>query len=168
LKGPESEKGLIEKVKTWCGDKPVTTEFQAQMNSLRAVGADQVVLVSPLKVEVTETFRRSAEAVGIKVLHVECHDSLRRNVSLISEREIYQFCTKAFRAAPQAKAIWAPCGNYNILDLIDSLENDFGIPVVTSNQAWIWWAFMVLRLNPSNIKGFGKLLQAKIDSKYLS
>lgn len=167
LKGPQSEKGLIEKVKTWCGGKPVTTEFQAQINGLRALGADKVVLVSPNKIEVTETYRRSAEAVGIEVLDVECHDSFRRNIPLISEREIYQFCSKAFQAAPNAKAIWAPCGNYNILDLIESLENDFGIPVVTSNQAWVWWAFMVLRLNPSSITGFGKLLQARVDSAYL-
>lgn len=87
FKGPESERGLIEKVRAWCGGKPVTTEFQAQMSALRVVGADKVVLVSPNKVEVTETYRRSAEAVGIKVLHVECHDALRRHIPLISERK---------------------------------------------------------------------------------
>ena len=167
FKGPDSEKSLIEKVKTWCGDKPVTTEFQSHMNALRALGADKVVMVSPNKVEVTETFRRSAEAVGVKVLHVECHDSLRRNIPLISEREIYHACRQAFRAAPEAKAIWAPCGNYNILDLIDSLETDFGIPVVTNNQAWVWWAMVVLGLNTSSITGFGQLLQSRVDSSHL-
>lgn len=164
FKGPESEKSLIDKVKTWCGGKPVITDFQAQMSALRALGADRVVLVSPNKIEVTETYRRSAEAVGIKVLHVECHNSLRRDIPLISEKEIYHACRQAFHAAPEAKAIWAPCGNYNILDLIEALEADFEIPVVTSNQAWVWWALVVLRLNTSGILGFGKLLQAKVDS----
>jgi maleate isomerase len=163
FKGPESEKDLIDKVKTWCGGKPVTTDFQANMNAFRALGTDKVVLISPNKIEATETYRRSAKAVGIEVLHVECHDSLRRNIPLISDREIYHFCWKALQAAPNAKAIWAPSANYNILDLIEVLEDDFGIPVVTTNQAWFWWAFMVLRLNPRNITGFGKLLQARVD-----
>lgn len=167
FKGPDSERGLIERVKNWCGDRTVITDFQSQMEALRVFDADKVVLVSPNKIEVTDTYKRSAETLGIKVLHVECHDSLRCNIPLISEKEIYHACWKAFRAAPEAKAIWAPCGNYNILDLIASLETDFGVPVVTSNQSWVWWALTVLRFNTSEIIGFGRLLQAKVDPSRL-
>ena len=119
FKGVESERGLIDRVKEWSGGKPVITDFQAQTKALRTLDADKVVLVSPNKIEVTETYKRCAEAIGIEVLHVECHDSFRRNIPLISERDIYRFCWKALGAAPKAKAIWAPCGNYNILDLIE-------------------------------------------------
>ncbi len=164
LKGPESQEGLIDKVKTWCGGKPVTTDFQAQMNALRVLGADRVVFVSPNKIEVTEANRRSAEAVGIKVLHVQSHNLLRRDIPLISEREIYHACQQAFHSAPDAKAIWVPCGNYNVLDLIEIMEADFRVPVVTANQAWVWWDLAVLHLDVTKIKGFGQLFQAKVDS----
>ncbi len=164
LKGPESEKPLVNQVRTWCPGKPVTTDFSAQMNAIRAFGANKVVLVSPNTAAVTESYRRSAEAVGIRVLHVECHDSPRRGIPLISHREIYHACAQAMHAAPQAELLWAPCGNYNILDLIEVLESDFGVPVVTANQTSFWWDFVLLHLNTSEITGFGRLFQTSVDS----
>jgi len=167
FKGPESAKDLIDKVKTWSGGRPVTTAFQAQMNALRILDGDEVLLVSPNTIQATETFKRSAEAVGVKVLHVECLNLPRSQTSLVSERESYHACAQGLRSTPEAKAIWIPCGNYNVIDLIEALEADFGIPVVTNNQAFLWWVLTVLHLNTHNITGFGRLFQASADSTRL-
>jgi maleate isomerase len=85
-----------------------------------------------------------------------------RSLDLDSEWEIHSVGREAaYRLArdaytPQAEALFIPCTDFEAIDLIDVLERDLGVPVVTANQATMWHA---LRLSEvaDPLPSFGKL-----------
>lgn len=156
--GPASEGPLLSAVTALSG-KPATTDFSAQLAAFRALGAERVVLHSPNKLDVTETFRRSMEAVGIEVLHVDCLDLPRSQIPRVPERTIYQSAMRGFRAAPRAQAIWIPCGNYGAARVVAALEEDAGVPVVAHNPAALWYDLNLLHISSQSVRGFGRLFQ---------
>ena len=60
-------------------------------------------------------------------------------------------------ARPDADAILVSCTNIRVLDVIARLEEDLGLPLVTSNQAALWYCLRRLGL-PDRIAGYGRLL----------
>jgi maleate cis-trans isomerase len=61
------------------------------------------------------------------------------------------------RQSPKLEGLYLPCPQFPVLDVIDAIECDLGIPAVGHLTSEIWMAFRVLKIrNP--IPGFGKLL----------
>jgi len=56
------------------------------------------------------------------------------------------------------EAIFLSCTNFRTIEIIDRLEAETGKPVISSNQATMWYALRRLGLNDS-IKGYGQLLE---------
>lgn len=156
--GPNSEATLLERVRALSG-KPATTDFSAQFQAFQALGVQRVLLHSPNTREATDTFKRSMEAVGIEVVHVDCLDLPRSKIPLVPESVIYRSAMRAFREAPKAEAIWIPCGNYGAARVVAALEDDTGVPVVAHNPAALWHDLVLLHINPQVVKGFGRLFQ---------
>ena len=69
-----------------------------------------------------------------------------RSLDLDSEWAIHSVGREAaYRLArdahtPQAEALFIPCTDFEAIDLIEVLERDLGVPVVTANQATMWHA----------------------------
>ena len=40
-----------------------------------------------------------------------------------------------------------PCNKWRITPIIEQLEQEFGKPVVTNTQAWIWTALKAMKLD---------------------
>jgi maleate cis-trans isomerase len=156
--GPASEGPLLQAVTALSG-KPATTDFSAQVAAFRALGVDRVVLHGPNRRDVTETFRRSVESVGINVVYVDCPDLPRSQIPRVPDREIYQAAKRAFLSAPGAQAIWIPCGNYGAARVVDALEEDTGVPVIAHNPAALWYDLNLLHISTRSIRGFGRLFQ---------
>ena len=57
----------------------------------------------------------------------------------------------------EADAVFISCTNFRTFEIIESLEQDLGIPVVTSNQASLWLALRELDVM-EKIPWLGKLL----------
>ncbi len=62
------------------------------------------------------------------------------------------------RAAPDADAILISCGNLRSFEVIESLETDTGLPVVTCNQAGLWQALRLIGIR-SPLPWIGRLLR---------
>jgi maleate isomerase len=56
------------------------------------------------------------------------------------------------------EAIFISCTNFRAIEIIERLERETGKPVVSSNQATLWYALRKLRIQ-GRIKGFGRLLK---------
>jgi maleate cis-trans isomerase len=56
------------------------------------------------------------------------------------------------------QAIFISCTNFRAVEIIERLERETGKPVVSSNQATVWFALRKLRIK-DRIKGFGRLLE---------
>ncbi len=59
---------------------------------------------------------------------------------------------------PEADAYFLSCTAIRSADVIDTLEDALGKPVITSNQATLWRALRESGINDS-IPGFGRLLR---------
>lgn len=54
---------------------------------------------------------------------------------------------------PNAEAMICPCTAWRIFEVVDEIEEQLGIPVVTANQATIWRVFRELRIEPATKVG---------------
>ena len=62
------------------------------------------------------------------------------------------------RLASVPLAIFIAATNFRAIDVIDPLEIDTGLQVVTSNQAAMWMALRTLGV-PAELPGFGRLFR---------
>ena len=58
---------------------------------------------------------------------------------------------------PDVDGLYMPCNKWRITPIIDRLEQEFGKPVVTNTQAWIWTALNEMKLDQP-VEGYGRLL----------
>jgi maleate cis-trans isomerase len=54
------------------------------------------------------------------------------------------------------EAIFISCTNFRAIEIIQPLEDETGKPVISSNQATLWYALQVLGIEDA-IKGYGRL-----------
>ena len=62
------------------------------------------------------------------------------------------------REAPKTDTIWLPCPHWACAEAIEPLEKEFGVNVITANQAIAWKAMRIGGIN-DKIQGYGRLLR---------
>jgi len=70
-----------------------------------------------------------------------------------------QFAREMLREAEGAEACLLSCGNWRTLEAIAPLEEEFGIPVITSNQTGLWHALRMSGIAPDEVTGGGRLFE---------
>lgn len=139
------------------GGIPCTTTATAAEEAMRFMGFKKIVITGPYIDELNERFRIFYEDSGFDVL----------NVNGLGIEDLYEMgATKpsqAYHAAmravvPGADGIFITCTNFRCSDVIEQIEQDSGIPVVTSNQATAWHLMKMLGINDV-VEGYGQLLR---------
>ena len=136
---------------------PCTTTATAAEEAMRFMGFKKIVIAGPYIEEINERFRVFYEESGFDVLNV---------VGLGIENLYEMGATKpsqAYQSAmdavvPGADGIFITCTNFRCSDVIEEIEQDAGIPVVTSNQATAWHLMRLLGINDV-VDGYGELLR---------
>jgi len=77
----------------------------------------------------------------------------------LSPQELFQLVTDEFRKNPVVEAIYFQGATMDPVPIIQRLEDELGIAVVTSNQAMLWHLLTQLGLRYS-VQGYGKLLSS--------
>ncbi len=72
----------------------------------------------------------------------------------------YRGAAELHRAAPTAEVVYIPGANRPTVGMIEALEEDIGVPVVTSAQATFWRGLCLAGVNPRLVNGYGRLFQA--------
>ena len=67
-------------------------------------------------------------------------------------------------STPAADGIWITGALMPSVAIIDSLEQDLGVPVVTSMQAMMWAGLGLARVK-AEVAGYGRLFDHAYDSK---
>jgi maleate isomerase len=82
-------------------------------------------------------------------LSTEAHATITRERILALVDEVMR---------PHTEAIFISCSNFRTLEIIDTVERKFGLPVVTSNAAMVW---KLLRLmdDRREVPGAGRLFK---------
>jgi maleate isomerase len=125
------------------GAPRVTTTASAIRGALDALRARRIALITPYSAHTTAEEAAFLHAAGYDVVYA-------RGFALKGSDE---YCTtpadfwrdRALEAArPDADAYLISCANISVFPVIETIEQQLGRPVVTSNQAVLWHALWLL------------------------
>ncbi len=136
---------------------PVTSSITAQVNALRAVNAQKLVLLHPF----TDPEGFHAEYVthyGFELLGFRGAQKTVADLATISQDEVKGLAEALYRDHPEADTIYIPAPHWGIIELIDPLEQELGVNVVIAIQAIVWETLRRAGVN-DKINGYGKLLR---------
>lgn len=118
--------------------RSVTNPLTASIAALHALNVSSVAIVSPYIASVATPIRDAFVAAGLTVpATVSFGEQVEANVARIDPASIRAAAMEIGRT-PGVQAVFLSCTNLRTLDIIDDLERDLGIPVVSSNQALAW------------------------------
>ena len=137
-----SPRQQMEAMMTAASGLPAATAAAAVVDALLAVGAKQVVLMSPFSAAVTEHEARFMAQEGLEVLSQQSlgHGTYQPGKKLEIHRIAPEQVLKAVAQIDhsQADAIVVSGTNLVTFPVIEEIEALTGKPVVSSNQALLW------------------------------
>ncbi|NJE01510.1 aspartate/glutamate racemase family protein [Thermococcus sp. JdF3] len=134
---------------------PVVSTSTAVVEALRILDAQAVLVITPYTDEINAREREFLEANDFEVLDIRglgIEDNTQ--IGKLEPHEAYRLAKASFM--DEADAIFISCTNLRTFEIIEPLEEDLGVPVVTSNQASLWLALRQMDVM-ERIPGLGKL-----------
>lgn len=154
--GPEFMRRCLGRIEEHTG-LPASTTINSAQEALRSLGAERIMVLTPFPPETHKRVVSFLAAAGFRVEAEARMEAKFKDLSLIGEREVYDFMTRAVRGAPKVDAVFAPCPQWHAFELTRFLELDCGLPFVTGDGCDFWYAFKTLGIR--GVKpGYGMLL----------
>jgi maleate isomerase len=139
---------------------PVTTNQTAAIDALKALGVSRIALLNPNTSDLLADQVRFFESSGIAVGAAKSMDIAdNRDIDCVAPEVSYEFVRAAVQTADAPEGVYmsGPC--WRTLDIIEPLEVELGVPVVTALQAMVWAAMRLVE-RPTAVRGYGQLLAA--------
>jgi len=134
---------------------PCFTAAGATIQAVRAVGARRIGLVTPYPEEIDRLVPDYFADNGIDVV---AHDSLGvTDIDEVGRRDPRAVHLMARSLEGEFDALVVLATDLRTVEIIDALESELGIPVVTTNQAMAWITLHALGARQP-IAGYGSLL----------
>src|SRR5215471_12450412 len=140
---------------------PVTSAVRSVTASLNALSVTKVMLVTPFTAEMNAHIEKHLTNLGFTVFPGPPYDKTRKPGAGVetSPDELFQRVEASYRQNPTVQAIYFQGATLDPLPVIQRLEDNLGIPVVSSNTAMFW--NIVSKLGAKfSINGYGKLLSS--------
>ncbi len=135
---------------------PVISTSTAVIEALKMLDVRDILVVTPYTDEINQREKEFLEANEFNVLDMVglgLTDNLQ--IGKLEPYEAYCLAKSAFM--DEVEAIFISCTNWRTFEIIEALEEDLGVPVVTSNQASLWLALREMDVM-ERIPGLGRLL----------
>ncbi len=152
----ELERSIIERVARASG-KPATATSEAIVAALGALGAKRIVMLSPYVESINAREAAYFRGAGFDILDcagLDCRDA--DAMMAVPPQRWREFALE--HRDPRAQACLISCTTVRSADVIEDLERELGMPVVTSNTAAAWHCLRKMGIADS-IEGFGQLLR---------
>jgi len=134
-----------------------TTAAHAIVSAARALGVERVSIVSPYTKDVDEAEHRYFASAGLTVRGGACL-GITDGFELAAPDEDTLFELGVKGCDIGAEALVMTCLNTRSHTVIVRLEEELGVPVITSTQATLWHALRLAGIDDP-ISGYGKLLE---------
>lgn len=157
LLGPDGNRQLADDISTACGGRPAFTASQAMTDALRAVGAGRVQVLSPHPPDIAEYLRSYLVGDGFDVVRLTALDMGLRAINSQYPGDVYR-AVRHMGVSDDAEALFIAATNFRAMDVLEPLEADLGIPVITSNQVCLWAGLRALGVE-DRLPGLGRLLE---------
>lgn len=161
VKGVGYDRELIERIRRRAG-VPATTNQTAAMDALRTLGVRTVLLLSPNTKALLEQQTQFFEDSGVAVGAARCLDILdNREIDCVLPETSLPFIRESLAGAPPVEGVYLSGSCWRTVGLIEPLEREFGLPVVTALQAMVW-AGMRMVGDERAIPGHGRLMRLRV------
>lgn len=156
-KGPGSDRQILAGVRE-ITSVPASTVLTAVVRACQALRLRRVVMATPFPEDQDARLIRFLAHDGIEVAAHRCLGySNSQAIWQLPPETGYDLASSLLREYPDVDGLYMPCNKWRIISVIDRIEKEFGKPVVTNTQAWVWEALRDMGLrNP--IPGYGRLL----------
>jgi len=137
---------------------PISPGITGEVEALRSMSIKRVVVATPHEESLNQRMKAFLEASGFQVLKIEGY-GVRKNADLtdMDIHAAYRIAKRLYEQAPEADGIFVPCPRWPTITDVDLLEREIGKPVITSCQAYIWYALRMARVKEP-VSGFGRLM----------
>lgn len=140
---------------------PVTSAVPSVTAALHVLSVTRVMLVTPFTTDMNAHIEKHLINLGFSVFPGPPYEKTRKPGAgvEITPDELFQRVEASYRKNPTTQAIYFQGATLDPLPIIQKLEDNLGVPVVSSNTAMMWNILSKLGASFS-IKGYGKLLSA--------
>jgi maleate cis-trans isomerase len=153
LKGPADDRQVSAGIEAATGI-PGATSAAAVADALHALGATRVSVASPYEAWLNRQVQGYLEASGFEVVAIQGLGTQAH--ATVTPQRVAALAAEVDR--PEAEAIFISCSNFRTLEIIESLEQQLGKPVVTSNACSMWKMLRVIN-DRRAIPGAGRLFR---------
>jgi maleate isomerase len=156
--GVKGVQDYINEVQEKTGIK-TTTGASAVSEALTCLGIQKVLLCSRTTEEITLKEASYLEEVGFTISHHYSFGEEESNAALkrITPWELYNKLVKVYKQCTGVEGILVTGGAYRTVEMLDTLEKDIGVPVVTTVAANMWRCLQLAGVKEP-VNGFGHLL----------
>jgi arylmalonate decarboxylase len=138
---------------------PVATMSTAIVEGLRSLGAKKIAVSTAYADEVNGRLRAFLTASGFDVLALEGFGLERFGApGEKSEQDIIDLAGRVNAKAPGAQGMLISCGGLKTLQVGKTIEDKYGVPVVSSTPAAFWQAMRLVG-ETGSLSGFGRLFE---------
>lgn len=155
--GKGFEANLLETLRKITG-VPCTTSIVAAMDAFRDLSASRLAVVDPYPPDLNDKMVKYLRDWGFEAVSVVSLGTTFTESSIASIADIYRAAKKAVKEASNAIAIFIPCANFPVVDVIEDIETDLGLPVISNITSQLYVAFKAIGMR-GKINGYGKLLR---------
>jgi maleate cis-trans isomerase len=154
--GYEAEKALIRE---WEARYkiPIFTSGSNVIAAMHALNAKRIIGVTYTNPAFNPSYVKYFEDAGFEVLAMAGMDIPFDRVQEVSLRELYRFIRDLFLAHPAGEAIYIQGPSFHMLEIIDDLEQDLGVPIIHHSPASCWEMMKRLHVNKP-VRGYGRLI----------
>ena len=141
--GPKGELEMLKLIREATGSNSAATGLAIRA-AFTALQAHTVAVVTPYDSQTTEAEVRYFEASGIHIAHVRAFDLAGSDAFCSTPATFWRDALAADRRhLLKTDAVLLSCANIRCLESLDAIEAAAGRPVVTSNQAVLWFGARV-------------------------
>lgn len=150
------EKEIVKKVEGISGTR-ATTSIVAAMEALQALSIHKLALINPYPSELNDALVGFLKGHGFDVRSVISLGVDFTRIGDITEADVFRAAKKAVKESGAVDGLYLPCPQFPVLDVIEEIESDLGIPAVGHLSSELWLALRTMGVKKP-IYGFGKLL----------
>lgn len=154
INGIAYDNNLIEHLEALT-DTPVTTTSKCVIEALNELNVKSLDLVTPYPDAINELEKHFLESSGFTVNNIDgARLKLSQNTPKIPSSIMAEYAYKAH--SPKSEVMFISCTGLHVDEIINPLEKELGIPVITSNQCGLWGALRKMGIK-DKIPELGKL-----------
>jgi maleate cis-trans isomerase len=136
---------------------PATTGVRSGMEALRHVGARRIAIASPYPERHNAALSAYLMAQGFEVVRAEGKDLPFKDMQNLPPVDIHAFAVGVLDRAGACDALYLPCPQWQAAQVVDAIERERSLPVVSYTHANFFAAFRALGIKDI-IRGHGRLL----------